>query len=78
MQLVNLLRPGTNLKSSLPTCLKTFATDATSNDVALASYKEGMRELGAARSCWPESDIRSAGERLVASAAAKAAKLTKI
>lgn len=78
MQLINLLRPGTNLESSLLTWLKTFNTDATSNDVALASYKEGMRGLGAARASQSEGDIRSAGERLVASAAAKAAKLTKI
>jgi hypothetical protein len=77
-QLVKLLRPGTGLKSCLQTWLKTFATDATSNDVALVSYKEGMRGLEVARVCRPEGDIRSAGEQLVARAAVRAAKLTKI
>ncbi len=77
-QLTNLLRPGTDLKSSLPTWLKTFATDATSNVVALSSYKEGMRGLSEIRAHEAPQNIRLVGERLVEAAAVRAAKLIKI
>jgi hypothetical protein len=78
IQLTSLLRPGTDLKSSLPTWLKTFATDATSNVVALSSYKEGMRGLSEVCAHEAPPNIRLAGERLVEAAAARAAKLIKI
>jgi len=78
MQLIKLLRPGTDLKSSLPTWLKTFATDGTNNDVALSGYKHGMKRLAQFRACRPQSDVRVFGEKLVASAAADAAKLIRI
>ena len=78
IQLANLLRPGTDLKSSLPTWLKTFATDATSNVVALSAYKDGMRMLSEVRAHEAPPNIRLAGERLAEAAAARAAKLVKI
>lgn len=77
-QLVNLMRPGSDLKGSLPTWIKSFATDAVSNDVALSSYKLGMKDLAALLDCRAPADIRKAGERLVASAAASAASIVKI
>jgi hypothetical protein len=78
MQLTKLLRPGTDLKSSLPTWLKTFATDATNNDVALSDYKHGMTRLAEYRACQPQSDVLDFGEKLVAMAAADAANLVRI
>jgi hypothetical protein len=78
MQLIKLLRPGTNLKSSLETWLKTFATDATTNEAALSNYKEGMERLAEIRAFRTGSDIQTVGEHLVARAAESAAKLTRI
>lgn len=78
LQLTKLLRPGTDLKSSLPTWLKTFATDATNNDVALSNYKHGMTRLAEYRARQPQSDVRDFGEKLVAMAAADAANLVRI
>jgi hypothetical protein len=77
-QLVKLLRPGTNLKSSLRTWLKTFATDATTNRAALDAYKTGIEGLSAAQTTYTAAQIRSAGERLVSVAAERAADVVKI
>jgi hypothetical protein len=77
-QLIKLLRPGVHLESSLPTWLKTFATDSISNDVALFGYKRGMKWLAEFRARQPQSAVRAYGEKLVADAAADAAKLIKI
>lgn len=77
MQFVNLTRPGTNLKSSLPTWLKTFATDATSNEVALSTYKEGITGLAEYQRQYSPNDIRRVGEQLIAGAAKKAEGLVR-
>jgi hypothetical protein len=70
--LTKILRPNAELKSSLKTWLKSFANDEVRNDVALASYKEGIARLTGLRSKYTGEQIRSAGENLVASAAERA------
>ncbi|MBA2397889.1 MAG: hypothetical protein H0V72_04180 [Bradyrhizobium sp.] len=78
MQLTRLTRPGTNLKSSLPTWLKSFAGDVVTNEAALSSYKVGMRSLDVYKAEKSKNDIRVEGERLVAGAAANASALIRI
>lgn len=74
-KLAKLQRPGTDLKKSLETWRKSFATDSVSNDVALSSYKLGISQLKAAQQVHAGNAIRQAGERLIAGAAERAALL---
>jgi hypothetical protein len=74
-QFGKLLRPGAELKSSIRTWMKSFATDAVQNEVALSSYKLSMHELAAAKSDYSGSAIKQTGECLIASAAERAARL---
>lgn len=71
-QLAKLQRPGTDLKSSLKTWMKSFATDEVRNEVALSSYKEGRRIFEAARPNYTNHQLRSVGEGLLRSAASRA------
>ena len=77
-----LLRPGTDLKSSLLTWLKTFSTCATTNEVALDAYKAGISELklikGMAGDSYPKSDLKQLGQQLVAVAADRARDTIKV
>jgi hypothetical protein len=74
-QLAKLLRSGADLKSSIRTWMKSFATDVVQNEVALSNYKLSMSGLAAAKSDFSGSAIRQAGERLIAAAAERAARL---
>jgi hypothetical protein len=74
-KLAKLQRPGADLKKSLQTWRKSFATDGVSNDVALSNYKDGISWLKAAKLNHPGKKIREAGERLIAGAAERAAYL---
>ncbi|OSI67640.1 hypothetical protein [Bradyrhizobium canariense] len=74
-QFAKLLRPGADLKTSIRTWMKSFATDAVQNEVALSNYKLSMSGLSAAKTDFSGSAIRQAGERLIAAAAERAARL---
>jgi hypothetical protein len=71
-QLASLQRPGTDLKSSLRTWIKSFATDEVRNEVALSSYKDGMRMLEAAKAQYTNAQLKSVGEKLLTTAAKRA------
>lgn len=73
--LVKLLRPGAQLKPSIRTWMKSFATDDVQNEIALKSYKLSMSGLIAAKSDFSGNQIRQAGERLIAAAAERASRL---
>lgn len=74
-KLAKLQRPGTDLKSSLATWLKSFAADEVANEVALEDYKLGLSQLKTAQLIHPGNRIRQAGEALIATAAAAASTL---
>jgi hypothetical protein len=71
-QLASLQRPGTDLKSSLRTWIKSFTTDEVRNEVALSSYKDGMRMLEAAKAQYTNAQLKSVGEKLLTTAAKRA------
>jgi hypothetical protein len=74
-QFLKLLRPGADLESSIRTWMKSFATDDVQNVVALESYKLSMSGLPAAKAAFSGSNVREAGERLIADAAERASRL---
>jgi hypothetical protein len=74
-QFAKLLRPGADLKSSIRTWMKSFATEEVQNDVALSIYKLRMTELTTAKSDFSGNEIKQGGERLIAGAAERAARL---
>ena len=71
-QLAKLQRPGTNLKSSLRTWLKSFATDEVRNETALVIYKDGIKMLEAAKAKYTKEQLKSVGEKLLTAAAKRA------
>ena len=73
--LKKLLRPGAELRTSINSWLKKFETEDVSNDVALSSYKTGIAAIPDAKNKFSGDDLRLVGERLVASAAARADQL---
>lgn len=74
-QLSKLLRPGTDLKTSVGGWMHKFASDEVSNGVALSTYKERMRELATAKTDFSGARIKLAGEDLIRGAAERAARL---
>ncbi|CAN5194584.1 hypothetical protein BH10PSE11_BH10PSE11_08470 [soil metagenome] len=73
--LAKLQRTNTDLKKSLGGWLKSFAMDEVTNDVALSSYKEGMKMLAAGRTINSPEQLRLAGERLIAGASERASRI---
>lgn len=76
--LVNLLRPNTEIKSSIKTWLKSFANDEVRNEVALSSYKHGVAPLSSLRLKFSGDQIRHVGEQLILDAAKWASSIVKI
>ncbi|APG11417.1 hypothetical protein BKD09_24085 [Bradyrhizobium japonicum] len=71
-KLSKMLRPGAELKKSIRTWMKSFETDDVQNVVALSNYKRTIIELKTAKSNFSGTDIKQAGERLIARAAERA------
>jgi hypothetical protein len=65
MQLQKLLRPGSDLETSIPTWLKTFATDATTNEDGLFTYKDGMRLLEEDKTSADGAKLRQFGANMI-------------
>jgi hypothetical protein len=78
MSLSKLLRPGSDLKSSISTWLKSFATDEVSNEVALSSYKAGIQHIEEILALKDTNTLRELGAKLIEAAACRAAHTTKI
>lgn len=71
--LASLLRPGTDLKSSVRTWLESFEAEKVTNELAVETYKEGMERLETLKHGFQEDVLRSLGEGLIKKAAERAA-----
>ena len=77
-QFQNLLRPGADLETSIPSWLKDFATDEISDEEALSIYKEGMGQLKEDKTSVGGAMLRRRGENMIGNTAFKAAQVIKI
>jgi hypothetical protein len=77
-QFQNLLRPGADLETSIPSWLKDFATDEISDEEALSIYKEGMGQLVEDKASVGGAMLGRVGESMIENTALKAAQVIKI
>jgi hypothetical protein len=78
IQFQNLLRPGSDLETSIPNWLKTFATDATTNEDALWTYKKGMLQIDEDKALVGGAMLQRYGAKMIEDTALLAAQVIKI
>jgi hypothetical protein len=78
IQFQNLLRPGSDLETSIPNWLKTFATDATTNEDALWTYKKGMLQIEEDKALVGGVMLQRYGANMIENTALLAAQVIKI
>ena len=71
--LAHLLRPGTQLKSSVKTWVESFEAARVTNELAVDAYKEGLEQLDLYKQGSLKEDLRLMGENHIQKAAERAA-----
>jgi hypothetical protein len=71
-------RPGSDLKSLIPTWLKTFASEEVRNDAAQWTYRKELQRLKEIKTSTDGTRLRQAGLNLIEKTAMRAAQARKI
>jgi hypothetical protein len=77
-QFEKLQRPNTDLKKSLASWRKGFASEQVANQIALRRYQYGVGVLNSDRQRLTDEKLRSTGENLLSQAAARAGVLPRV